>query len=187
MKTITTGVKAIAIAVATASAWSYADTSAMEEIIVTAQKRDQSVLDVAATMDVISAEFLERTNTTELDDLSRVLPNVVIQEQAVSLPSFNIRGITDDTASVSATPRISVYQDGFDISKKTVSSAALFDIARVEVLKGPQPTLFGVAAANGAVSIITNTPDTEFDASARFAVNTEAGIETQAMINLPIN
>ena len=116
MKTITTGVKAIAIAVATASAWSYADTSAMEEIIVTAQKRDQSVLDVAATMDVISAEFLERTNTTELDDLSRVLPNVVIQEQAVSLPSFNIRGITDDSASVSATSRISVYQDGFDVS-----------------------------------------------------------------------
>lgn len=187
MKLINTSVKALSIAVLTASQVSFADTGAMEEIIVTAQKRDQSVLDVAATMDVISAEFLERTNTTELDDLSRVLPNVVIQEQAVSLPSFNIRGITDDTASVSATPRISVYQDGFDISKKTVSSAALYDIARVEVLKGPQPTLFGVAAANGAVSIITNTPDSELDADARFALNTEAGVETQAMINLPVN
>ena len=187
MKLIKTSIKALSIAVLAASQVSFADTNAMEEIIVTAQKRDQSVLDVAATMDVISAEFLERTNTTELDDLSRVLPNVVIQEQAVSLPSFNIRGITDDTASVSATPRISVYQDGFDISKKTVSSAALYDIARVEVLKGPQPTLFGVAAANGAVSIITNTPDSEFDADARFALNTEAGVETQAMINLPVN
>ncbi|WP_438984117.1 TonB-dependent receptor [Aequoribacter sp.] len=187
MKRMKTRIKALSIAVLTASQVSFADTNAMEEIIVTAQKRDQSVLDVAATMDVISAEFLERTNTTELDDLSRVLPNVVIQEQAVSLPSFNIRGITDDTASVSATPRISVYQDGFDISKKTVSSAALYDIARVEVLKGPQPTLFGVAAANGAVSIITNTPDSAFDADARFALNTEAGVETQAMINLPVN
>ena len=187
MKRMKTSIKVLSIAVLAASQVSFADTNAMEEIIVTAQKRDQSVLDVAATMDVISAEFLERTNTTELDDLSRVLPNVVIQEQAVSLPSFNIRGITDDTASVSATPRISVYQDGFDISKKTVSSAALYDIARVEVLKGPQPTLFGVAAANGAVSIITNTPDSEFDADARFALNTEAGVETQAMINLPVN
>ena len=187
MKRMKSSIKALSIAVLAASQVSFADTNAMEEIIVTAQKRDQSVLDVAATMDVISAEFLERTNTTELDDLSRVLPNVVIQEQAVSLPSFNIRGITDDTASVSATPRISVYQDGFDISKKTVSSAALYDIARVEVLKGPQPTLFGVAAANGAVSIITNTPDSEFDADARFALNTEAGVETQAMINLPVN
>ncbi len=183
---ITTQVRAITLGVLAASQFAHADTRAMEEIIVTAQKRDQSVLDVAATMDVISAEFLERTNTTELDDLSRVLPNVVIQEQAVSLPSFNIRGITDDTASVSATPRISVYQDGFDISKKTVSSAALYDIERVEVLKGPQPTLFGVAAANGAVSIITNTPAPEFDASVRAALNTEGGIETQAMVNLPV-
>lgn len=95
MKRMKTSIKALSIAVLAASQVSFADTNAMEEIIVTAQKRDQSVLDVAATMDVISAEFLERTNTTELDDLSRVLPNVVIQEQAVSLLSFNIRGITD--------------------------------------------------------------------------------------------
>ncbi|MGB0189077.1 MAG: TonB-dependent receptor plug domain-containing protein, partial [Aequoribacter sp.] len=94
MKRMKSSIKALSIAVLAASQVSFADTNAMEEIIVTAQKRDQSVLDVAATMDVISAEFLERTNTTELDDLSRVLPNVVIQEQAVSLPSFNIRGIT---------------------------------------------------------------------------------------------
>ena len=68
--------------------------------------RGQSVMDVPVTMDVISSEFLERTNIMELDELSRVLPNVQIQEQAVSLPSFNIRGVTDDTSSVSSTPRI---------------------------------------------------------------------------------
>ena len=133
----------------------------IEEITVTAQMREQSVMDVPVTMDVISSEFLERTNIMELDELSRVLPNVQIQEQAVSLPSFNIRGVTDDTSSVSSTPRISVYQDGFDISKKTVSSVSLYDIARVEVLKGPQPTLFGVAAANGAISIHSQLPTNE--------------------------
>ena len=137
---------------------SSADSNYIEEITVTAQMREQSVMDVPVTMDVIGGEFLERTNIMELDELSRILPNVQIQEQAVSLPSFNIRGVTDDVFSVSATPRISVYQDGFDISKKTVSSVALYDIARVEVLKGPQPTLFGVAAANGAISIHSNLP-----------------------------
>jgi len=159
----------------------------IEEIIVTAQKREQSVLDVPITMDVISGDFLDRSNTTELDDLSRFLPNVVIQEQAVSLPSFNIRGITDDTASVSATPRISVYQDGFDISKKTVSSAALFDIERIEVLKGPQPTLFGVAAANGAISVHSKRPSEEFELNGRASLNSEEGVDIQAMINIPIN
>ncbi len=159
----------------------------IEEITVTAQQREQSILDVPVTMDVISGDFLDRTSTTELDDLSRFLPNVVIQEQGVSLPSFNIRGITDDSASVTTTPRISVYQDGIDISKKTVSSVGLFDVERIEVLKGAQPTLFGVAAANGAVSIISAQPQDEFDASARFSVNSLNGEEFRGMVNVPIN
>jgi iron complex outermembrane receptor protein len=159
----------------------------IEEITVTAQQREQSILDVPVTMDVIQGEFLDRTNTTELDDLSRFLPNVVIQEQAVSLPSFNIRGITDDSASVTTTPRISVFQDGIDISKKTVSSVALYDIERIEVLKGAQPTLFGAAAANGAVSMISARPSNEFEASIRLATNTEEAVDFRGMINTPIN
>ena len=159
----------------------------IEEITVTAQMREQSVMDVPVTMDVIGSEFLERTNIMELDELSRLLPNVQIQEQAVSLPSFNIRGVTDDVSSVSATPRISVYQDGFDISKKTVASVALFDIARVEVLKGPQPTLFGVAAANGAVSIHSNLPTFEQEGKVQVGYNSEQGQEVEFMYNQPIN
>ena len=159
----------------------------IEEITVTAQMREQSVMDVPVTMDVIGSEFLERTNIMELDELSRILPNVQIQEQAVSLPSFNIRGVTDDVSSVSATPRISVYQDGFDISKKTVASVALFDIARVEVLKGPQPTLFGVAAANGAVSIHSNLPTFEQEGKVQVGYNSEQGQEVEFMYNQPIN
>ena len=159
----------------------------IEEIAVTAQMREQSVMDVPVTMDVIGSEFLERTNIMELDELSRILPNVQIQEQAVSLPSFNIRGVTDDVSSVSATPRISVYQDGFDISKKTVASVALYDIARVEVLKGPQPTLFGVAAANGAVSIHSNLPTFEQEGKVQVGYNSEQGQELEFMYNQPIN
>ena len=163
------------------------DEAVIEQITVTAQQREQSILDVPVTMDVIQGEFLDRTNTTELDDLSRFLPNVVIQEQGVSLPSFNIRGITDDSASVTTTPRISVYQDGIDISKKTVSSVSLYDIERIEVLKGAQPTLFGVAAANGAISMISARPSDEFEGSLRLATNTEEAVEFRGMINTPIN
>ena len=159
---------------------------AIEQITVTAQKREQSVLDVPVTMDVISGDFLDRTNTTELDDLSRFLPNVVIQEQGVSLPSFSIRGITDDSASITSTPRISVFQDGIDISKKTVSSVSLYDIERIEVLKGPQPTLFGAAAANGAVSVISARPSNEFEVQGRLAANSLNGIDFRGMINKPI-
>ncbi len=164
-----------------------ADNDYIEEITVTAQMREQSIMDVPVTMDVIGSEFLERTNIMELDELSRVLPNVQIQEQAVSLPSFNIRGVTDDVSSVSATPRISVYQDGFDISKKTVASVALYDIARVEVLKGPQPTLFGVAAANGAISIHSQLPTDNEKGKVQVGYNSEQGQEVEFMYNKPLN
>ncbi|MDP4768662.1 MAG: hypothetical protein NWR63_03350 [OM182 bacterium] len=87
------------------------DEAVIEQITVTAQQREQSILDVPVIMDVIQGEFLDRTNTTELDDLSRFLPNVVIQEQGVSLPSFNIRGITDDSASVLDHRRVGEVHD----------------------------------------------------------------------------
>ncbi|MFW8591745.1 TonB-dependent receptor [Glaciecola sp. 2405UD65-10] len=179
--------KVALVSAVVSSVLSTAHAQEIEEVVVTAQKREQSIMEVPATMDVISGAFLERTNTLELDDLSRVLPNVVIQEQAVSLPSFNVRGITDDTSSISTTPRISVYQDGIDISKKTVASAALFDVARVEVLKGPQPTLFGAAAANGAVSIISNLPSDQQEGKLKLGYNSEQGTELQVMFNQPLN
>jgi iron complex outermembrane receptor protein len=150
MRNLTTFIFGLSISCSFISTTANAQTQAsvIEEITVTAQQREQSILDVPVTMDVISGDFLDRTSTTELDDLSRFLPNVVIQEQGVSLPSFNIRGITDDSASVTTTPRISVYQDGIDISKKTVSSVGLYDVERIEVLKGAQPTLFGTFTAS---------------------------------------
>lgn len=173
----------VAVSALLLPATSYAQ---IEEVIVTAQKREQSVLDVPVTMDVVSGKFLEQSSISELDDLSRFLPNVVIQEQAVSLPSFNIRGITDDTAAITSTPRISVYQDGFDISKKTLASAALFDVERIEVLKGPQPTLFGMAAANGAVSILSKRPSSEFELETKLAFYNDSGTDFKGMVNVPI-
>jgi iron complex outermembrane receptor protein len=187
MLILSTKQKLVFLAISSALALQPSWSEEIEVVVVTAQKREQSLVKVPITMDVISGAFLDRTNTVELDDLSRVLPNVVIQEQAVSLPSFNIRGITDDTSSISSTPRISVYQDGIDISKKTVASAALFDIARIEVLKGPQPTLFGAAAANGALSIISNLPSETQEGKLRVGYNDKQGQEMQFMFNQPIN
>lgn len=171
----------VAVSALLLPATSYAQ---IEEVIVTAQKREQSVLDVPVTMDVVSGKFLEQSSISELDDFSRFLPNVVIQEQAVSLPSFNIRGITDDTAAITSTPRISAYQDGFDISKKTLASAALFDVERIEVLKGPQPTLFGMAAANGAVSILSKRPSSELET--KLAFYNDSSTDFKGMMNVPI-
>ncbi len=93
----------------------------------------------------------------------------MIQEQSPNNPGFVIRGITSDSGSAQSAPRVSVYYNGVDVSRSRGSYFELFDIERVEVVKGPQATLFGTAASVGAVSVYTNKPEIEPSAALSFA------------------
>ncbi|MGF1605453.1 MAG: TonB-dependent receptor [Rhodothalassiaceae bacterium] len=137
----------------------------VEEIIVTAQKREQSVLDVPITITSYSGDFLQSLNISEFDQLSNVVPGLVVQEQSPNNPGFVIRGITSDSGDSQIAPRITVYENGFDVSRSRGSFFELFDLERVEVVKGPQATLFGTAALIGAVSVITAKPQQELSAA----------------------
>ena len=90
----------------------------------------------------------------------------MVQEQSPNNPAFVIRGITSDSGSAQRQSRVSIYQDGIDISRARGSIVELYDIERVEVIKGPQATLFGSAASVGAISVISNKPTDEFQAEA---------------------
>lgn len=140
----------------------------IEKITVTVQKRVQSIQDVPASITAYNGEFLERLGITELDVLSEVTPGLVIQEQSPNNPGFVIRGITSDSGSSQIAPRVSVFYNGVDVSRSRGSYFELFDIERVEVVKGPQSTLFGTAASVGAISIITAKPQEELDAAFTF-------------------
>lgn len=131
----------------------------IEEIKVYAQRREQSVEDVPVSITAYSGDLLERANILELDALSDVTPGLIIQEQSPNNPGFVIRGITSDSGSAQSAPRVSVYYNGVDISRSRGSYFELFDIERVEVVKGPQATLFGTAASVGAVSVYTKKPE----------------------------
>ena len=134
---------------------------AIEEVTVYAQRREQSVQDVPITIAAVEGEFLNRTGIVELDALSDLTPGLVIQEQSPNNPGFVIRGITSDSGSAQATPRVSIYYNGVDVSRSRGSYFELYDIERVEVVKGPQATLFGTASSVGAVSVYTNKPQQE--------------------------
>ncbi|GAC33745.1 TonB-dependent receptor [Paraglaciecola polaris] len=136
----------------------------IEEITVTAQKRNQSIQDVPVSISAYDGAFLERLGVAELDTLSEITPGLVIQEQSPNNPGFVIRGITSDSGSSQAAPRVSIYYNGADVSRSRGSYFELFDIERVEVVKGPQATLFGTAASVGALSVITRKPQEEFSA-----------------------
>ncbi|WBL21113.1 TonB-dependent receptor [Zunongwangia sp. HRR-M8] len=133
----------------------------LEGLVVTAQKREQKNKDVPIAITSYGNEFLQKQNVQEFDQLSEFVPGLQIQLQSANNPGIVIRGITSDNGDSRVEPRVSVFQNGVSISKSRGSVVELYDIDRVEVLKGPQGTLFGRGAEIGAMHIINNTAKNE--------------------------
>lgn len=133
----------------------------LDGIMVSAQKREQMNKDVPIAITSYGGKFLDNTNTFEYDALSEFVPGLQIQIQSVNNPGIVIRGITSDSGDSRVEPRVSVFQDGVSISKSRGSVVELYDLERVEVLKGPQGTLFGRGAQIGAVHLIQNKAKNE--------------------------
>ncbi|TXI51347.1 MAG: TonB-dependent receptor [Lysobacter sp.] len=128
----------------------------LDRITVTAQKREQQIEDVPISINAYSGDFLRAQGIQDYGDLGSLVPGLEVQTQSVSNPSISIRGITADLDDPTQEPRISVFQDGVSISRARGSSVEMFDMERVEVLRGPQGTLFGRAAETGAIHLIQN-------------------------------
>lgn len=133
-------------------------------IIVTAQKVEQRAQDVPITISAVNAERIEDLGVTDLDELSNYIPGLLIQEQSANNPGVVIRGITSDSGSSQQGPRVTLYYNGVDISRSRGSYQAIYDLERVEVIKGPQATLFGTASAVGAISLVSAKPRGGFSA-----------------------
>ncbi|MCC7247694.1 MAG: TonB-dependent receptor, partial [Lysobacter sp.] len=128
----------------------------LDRITVTAQKREQQIEDVPISINAYSGDFLRAQGIQDYGDLGSLVPGLEVQTQSVSNPSISIRGITADLDDPTQEPRISVFQDGVSISRARGASVEMFDLERVEVLRGPQGTLFGRAAETGAIHLIQN-------------------------------
>jgi len=131
-----------------------AEATVIDTIIVTAQKREQQVQEVPIAISAYSGEFLEAFGVTGMDDIGNLVPGLEIQEQSPNNPGFVIRGITSDSGAAFAPPRVSVFQDGVSISRARGAVVQAFDLERIEVLRGPQGTLFGRGAQVGAVHLV---------------------------------
>lgn len=135
-----------------------------EQIIVTAQKIEQRAMDVPITISAVSGKRMEEIGVSDLDELSNYIPGLNIQEQSANNPGIVIRGITSDSGSAQQAPRVTLYYNGVDISRSRGSYQDIYDMERIEVIKGPQATLFGTASAVGAISMISARPKPGFSA-----------------------
>lgn len=130
------------------------------EIVVTAQKREQKIQDIGLTVNAFTADKLQESGITKSDDIAKILTNVVIRPQlAGEAPTFSIRGISSGAAIFSNTSSpVALNVDGIYLTSGALATFGLFDLARVEVLKGPQGTLFGKNTTGGVVNYITAQP-----------------------------
>jgi iron complex outermembrane recepter protein len=138
------------------------DVSSEDTIIVTAQKREERQIDVPVTITAVTGARLREIGVTDLDELSNYVPGLNIQEQSANNPGIVIRGITSDSGSAQQGARVTLYYNGVDISRSRGSYQDIYDMERVEVVKGPQATLFGTASAVGAISLISARPKEGF-------------------------
>lgn len=154
-------------------------TATLDEVIVTAQRREQSLQDVPIAITAFNAETLERTAATGISDIAAKAPGVTLTQFNIGEPQLYIRGVGTTSDSAASDPSIGVSIDEVSIGRAGASALAFLDIERVEVLRGPQGTLYGRNASGGALNIYTRRPVFEDSGSvtARIGSFDEYGLE----------
>jgi iron complex outermembrane receptor protein len=148
----------------TASAAAEAPAANSADIIVTANKREQSVNSVGLTITAASSEELLNRGISGPADLAKLVPGFTFTQSIYSTPVFTLRGIGLYDATFGAAPSVSVYTDQIPRNVPVMSDGLDLDIERVEVLKGPQGTLFGQSSTGGAINYIVGKPTDDFAA-----------------------
>lgn len=180
---------ALAVSLATPAMAQGAGTPGVEEpafadIVVTGTKREERLQDVPQSITLVDSEALQQQNIANVNDLSRAVPSF-----NTGFGSVKIRGLGAQTYSRSAEGSVGVVLDGVALSNASTQAnpVGLFDIARVEVLMGPQGTLFGRNSSAGVVNIVTNAPDpSKMEMAFHGEIGNRSQRRVQAMANLPI-
>jgi iron complex outermembrane receptor protein len=158
----------------------------LEEIVVTAQRREENLQRVPVAVTAIGADDLDQLRVTNIKDLQGLAPNLQLNTQGLaSNPTVNIRGVSSGVSNNAVDPKVGIYLDGVYIGRTVGSIFDLADIGRVEVLRGPQGTLFGRNATGGALSLTSQNPTGEFGVKGSLSVGSDEARRAKFSLNLP--
>ena len=160
----------------------------LQEVTVTASKREETASRVGLTIAALSADSLDKANVRSVEDLTRLVPGLTFTRSAYSTPVYTLRGVGFYDTSLGASPAVSVYVDQVPLAYPAMTSHGVgLDMERLEVLKGPQGILFGENSTGGAINYIANKPT----ASAASGVDISYGrfntIDASAFVSGPIS
>jgi iron complex outermembrane recepter protein len=181
--TLTLCLLAIAPVAAAADA---SDTEALEEIVVTAQHKEENAQSTPIAMSVYTGDTVKENNIVDIASLAAFAPDVNFSTSEGS-PIITIRGVSSLDVTENGDPAVAINTDGFYVNRPYGLDATLYDIDRIEVLRGPQGTLNGRNAIGGAINIVTAQPTNTFAAYASLAYGNYNTLEFQGMVNLPIS
>ena len=189
MKTLNKTLLSIAVLAATTSSitsLTYAN-EGLEEVVVTAERRDRDVQDIPISMTAMTAEQLENKAVARLDDLAYASPGLTITDAGLT-QSVNIRGIGLASGDPDVTNGVGTYIDGL-FQPPIVSTLDFFDVSNVQVLRGPQGTFAGANSTGGAIMINSTRPEVggEFDGYLTLGAGNFGATEASGAINLPVS
>lgn len=163
-----------------------AETGGLTDIVVTAQKRSQSAQDVGITMSVVTGDALARQNVQEVAEVARAIPNVQIN-YGLGQNAFNIRGIGVNEFASNLDSPVATHIDEVYLSKNFMSNLLLFDVDRVEALKGPQGTLFGRNTTGGSMNFYTRKPTDMLSVGGTLNYDSYETIRGEAYLSGPLS
>lgn len=160
-----------------------------EEVVVTARKREETSQSVPIPVTAVSAEVMDQRNIIDVSDLEKLSPNTSIRKSATDSSSAVIfmRGIGQSNTSATQDPKIGIYIDGVYLSRPQGGLFDLWDVQRVEVLRGPQGTLFGRNTTAGLIQVVNNQPTFERELNVQGGAGTDGHHTLGLTANLPVN
>jgi len=176
-----------AVVASPALAQSSEENSGLKDIVVTAQKREQNLLDVPLAVSALSAETLEANRIQNVVDLNSITPGLVVSLSpgGLSAPFYSLRGLYNTGGNPGADRGTGLYIDGVYIASPQGSVFNMPNVERIEVLRGPQGTLFGRNSTGGAISIVTREPTGEFGVKQKFTYGNRDLLESVTTVDTP--
>jgi len=167
----------------------YAQNSAIEEVIVSAEKRNESLQDVSLSVTALTEEELETKNITDFVGLSAIAPGVTVAKNEGYKTIISIRGVGDETnQNAIAAPSVALHMDGIFIASKFSLRTDFIDLERIEVLRGPQGTLFGQNSTGGTINVISQKPSfDETKGKTDLALGNYGLIKFRGAVNVPLS
>ena len=162
-----------------------ADEAGSGDIIVTAQRKSESIQDVPISITALTGETLAAAGIQDTENLMTLTPGLLVQRSVVG--KISIRGVGNENYTIAGDPGVAVHSDGVYVARAAAGLFDLYDVNRVEVLRGPQGTLYGRNATGGVINVIPNTPSDEYEGGASADYGNYNAFRITGMVNAAVS